>query len=48
MIELCYEYLRTVHLTVRSDQVNYAFQSESTLNSCVNVKEFFARNRRKI
>ena len=26
----------------------YAFQSESTLHSCLDVKELFARNRRDI
>ena len=38
----------TVHLTVCSDHVTYAFQSESTLYSCLNVKELVAQNRRKI
>ena len=28
--------------------VTYAFQSESTLYSCLNVKELLARNRREI
>ena len=28
--------------------VTYAFQSESTLNSCLNLKEHFAQNRRDI
>ena len=31
-----------------SCHVTYAFQSESTLYSCLNVKELFARSRRKI
>ena len=35
-------------LTVCFYHVTYAFQSESTLYSCLNVKENFARNRRKI
>ena len=50
MIELCCEYLSvcTVHLTVCSYHVTYAFQSESTLYSCLNVKELLARNRREI
>ena len=37
-----------VHLTVRSYHVMYAFQSESTLYSFLNVKELLARNRHKI
>ena len=32
--------------TVCYYHVTYAFQSESTRNSCLNVKELFARNRR--
>ena len=35
-------------LTVCSCHVMYAFQSESTLYSCLNVKELLARSRRKI
>ena len=31
-----------------SCHVTYGFQSESTLYSCLNVKELFARNRRNI
>ena len=38
----------TVHLTVCSWYVAYAFESESTLNICLNVKELLARNRRNI
>ena len=38
----------TAHLTVCSCHVTYAFQSESTLNSCLNVKEHLARHRREI
>ena len=34
--------------TVCSYHVTYAFQSESTLYSCLNVKELLARNRREI
>ena len=30
------------------DHVTYVFQSESTLYSCMNVKEFLARNKRDI
>ena len=36
------------HLTVCYYYVTYAFQGESTLYSCLNVKELFARNRRHI
>ena len=35
-------------LTVCSYHVTYAFQSESTLYSCLNVKELLAQNRHKI
>ena len=35
-------------LTVCSYHVTYAFQSESTLYSCLNVKKLLARNRREI
>ena len=35
-------------MTVCSCRVTYAFQSESTLYSCLNVKELLARSRRKI
>ena len=38
----------TVHLTVCSYHVTYAFQSESTFYSCLNVKELLARSRREI
>ena len=38
----------TEFLTVCSCHVTYAFQSESTLYSCLNVKELLARSRRKI
>ena len=37
-----------VSLTVYSYRVTYAFQSESTLYSCLNVKELLARSRREI
>ena len=36
------------HLTVCSYHVTYAFQSESTLYSCLNVKELLAQSRREI
>ena len=35
----------TVHLTVCSYHATYASQNESTLYSCLNVKELLARNR---
>ena len=35
-------------MTVSSFHVRYAFQSESTLSSCLNVKELLAQNRRNI
>ena len=35
-------------LTISSYHVTYAFQSESTLYSCLNVKELLAQNRREI
>ena len=38
----------TMHLTVCSCHVTYAFQSESTLCSCLNVKELLARSRCEI
>ena len=37
-----------VLLTVCSCHVTYAFESESTLYSCLNVKELLARSRREI
>ena len=37
-----------VHLIACSYHVTYAFQSESTLYSCLNVKELLARSRREI
>ena len=40
--------LKTKFLTVSSYHVTYAFQSESTLYSCLNVKELLARSRREI
>ena len=36
------------HVSVSSYHVTYAFQSESTLYSCLNVKELLARNRDEI
>ena len=41
-------FICTVHLTVRSYHVTYAFQSEFTLHSCLNVKELLTWNRRNI
>ena len=37
-----------VHLTVYSYHATYTFQSESTLYSCLNVKELLARKRHNI
>ena len=37
-----------INCTVCSDHVTYAFQSESTLYSCLNVKELLAGSRREI
>ena len=41
-------FVTRIYLTVCSFQVTYVFQSESTLYSCLNFKELFARNRRGI
>ena len=38
----------TVHLTVCSSHVTYAFESESTHYGCLNVKELLARSSREI
>ena len=38
----------TLHLTLCSCHVTYAFQSESRLYSCLNVKDFLTQSRRKI
>ena len=40
--------IRELILTVCSYHVTYAFQSESTLYSCLNVKELLARSRHEI
>ena len=40
--------INSTNMTVCSYHVTYAFQSESTLYSCLNVKELLARNRREI
>ena len=40
--------IRNRSLTVCSCHVTYSFQSESTLSSCLNVKEHLARNRHEI
>ena len=42
------DFQKTINLTVCSCHVTYAFQSESTLYSCLNVKELLARSRREI
>ena len=41
-------YINIVEMTVCSCHVTYALQSESTLYSCLNVKELLARIRREI
>ena len=38
-------FICTMHLNVCSYHVIYAFQSESTLYNCLNVKSLFAQNR---
>ena len=43
-----YEKLNESVKTVCSCHVTYAFQSESTLYSCLNVKELLAPSRREI
>ena len=43
-----FELLRNNFYSVSSYHVTYAFQSESTLYSCLIVKELFARSRREI
>ena len=35
-------------MTICHSHITYAFQSESTLYSCLNIKELLARNRRDI
>ena len=40
--------IRTLHLNVCFYHVTYEFESESTLYSCLNVKELLARRRRHI
>ena len=40
--------INTLFLTACSYHVTYAFQSESTLYSCLNVNKLLARNRREI
>ena len=48
LILMKWEYNEICQLTVCSCHVTYAFQSESTLYSCLNVKELLAWSRRKI
>ena len=43
-----YLHQTNIFVTVCSYRVTYAFQSESTFYSCLNVKELLAQNRRKI
>ena len=40
--------MELINLTVYSCHVTYAFQSESTLYICLNVKELLARSRHEI
>ena len=42
------ECVRHLSLSVCSCHFTYAFQSDSTLYSCLNVKELLARSRREI
>ena len=42
------EFSNTIIMTVCSCHVKYAFQSDSTFYSCLNVKELLARNSREI
>ena len=44
----CFEKIETKIIAVCSYHVTYAFQSESTLYSCLNVKELLARSRREM
>ena len=50
MIEMCSKclFVRCIWLFVCSFHVTYAFQSASTLYSCLNVKELFAQSRLEI
>ena len=48
MIELLWVLTYTMHMTICSHRVTIAFQSESTLYNCLNVKKLLARNRRDI
>ena len=49
LIAVVYIFVKNlILLTVCSCHVTYAFQSESTLYSCLNVKELLARSRREI
>ena len=48
MIELLLILISTVHLTVCYYHVTCAFQSESSLYTCLNVRERLARNRHEI
>ena len=45
----CFVYkMNFLNQTICSYHITYAFQSESTLYSCLNVKELLARSRREI
>ena len=43
-----YLYIQYIYIIVCFCHVTYAFESESTLYSCLNVKELLAQSRRKI
>ena len=45
---IVFDYLKSILVTVCSCHVTYACQSESTLYSCLNVKELLARSRCEI
>ena len=47
-VQVIYCRQRMIYLTVRFYQATYAFQSESKLYSCLNIKDLLAWNRRDI
>ena len=48
ILHLCLFWMWNKTLTVCSYHITYAFQSESTLYSCLNIKELLARSMREI
>ena len=48
ILHLCLFWMWNKTLTVCSYYITYAFQSESTLYSCLNIKELLARSMREI